>query len=390
MRGGGERALKREEELSSKDIALRDELRKLRSLLRILREINRTRDLNSLLRLLARETSSVLDAERSTVFLKDAETDELWSIVAEGEKEQIRMPSGSGMAGYVYQTGEALIIQDVAEDARFNPEIDRKTGFRTRNALTVPIIDPDGKVLGSFQVVNKLKGSFGESDSEFLEAIANEAAISIENVQLFESRKRMFDSLIDALAESIESRDPLTAGHSENAMRYAVHIAEYMGLPEEQCEAIKYAALLHDYGKIGIPDSVLRKPGPERLNDEEYAIIRKHVEYTRKILSRIDFEEALRDVPTYATQHHERASGNGYPEGLRLEEISLGGRIIAVADVYEALTSERHYRSPIDPVSAFRILRDGIGEEFDREPVVALRRFLIDEGVLSEEDFPGS
>ena len=368
------------------DTSLRGELKKLRSLLRILREINQTRDLHTLLGLLARETSNVIGVERSTVFLHDADADELWSIVAEGEREQIRIDAGTGMAGYVFRTGETLLIENATSDPRFNPRVDRKTGFTTRSALTVPIINPDGRILGSFQAVNKLRGPFDEEDEEFLEAIANEAAISIENVSLFESRKRMFESLIDALAESIESRDPLTAGHSENVMRYAVRIAEYMQLPPGQVEAIKYAALLHDYGKIAIPDSVLRKPGPERLTDEEYATIKKHVGYTGKILSRIDFEEGLRDVPTYATQHHERASGKGYPLGLKLEEISLGGRIIAVADVYEALTSERHYRSPLEPEAAFAILLEGIGSDFDREPVMALRQYLRDEGILG----PGS
>ncbi|MBN1433152.1 GAF domain-containing protein [Candidatus Fermentibacterales bacterium] len=371
------------------DSSLREELKKLRSLLRILREINQTRDLHSLLRLLARETSSVINAERSTVFLHDPDTDELWSIVAEGEKDQIRIGVGTGMAGFVFRSGETLLIPDVMEDTRFNPAIDQKTGFRTRSALTVPIVNPDGRTLGSFQVVNKLRGEFDDQDAEFLEAIANEAAISIENVQLYESRKRMFDSLIDALAESIESRDPLTAGHSENVMRYAVAIAEELGLPGSERETIKYAALLHDYGKIGIPDSVLRKPGPERLTPEEYTIIKKHVEYTHNILSRIDFEEGLRLVPLYATQHHERASGDGYPEGLVLDQISIGGRIIAVADVYEALTSERHYRSPLEPGAAYRILVEGIGTSFDADPVLALGRHLVEEGAISAADLPG-
>lgn len=361
---------------------LSDEQR-LRALLRILRAINQARDLRSLLWLLARETSQSLGAERSTVFLFDPDRRELWSFVAEGLSEQIWFDVGHGLAGHVFRTAKTLIVNDVADDDRFNPEIDRKTGFVTRSALTVPIINSRGVTIGVFQAVNKAGGAFDTSDAEFLEAVAGEAAITIENVQLYDGRRRMFESLIAALADSIEARDPLTAGHSRNVMRYVSGMADMMRLDSDDRRAVECAALLHDYGKIGVPDDILRKPGA--LTEAESALMRSHVDQTTRILSGIEFEEGLRDVPLFAAQHHERLDGSGYPGGISGEAISLGGRMIAVADVFEALTALRHYRKPMLPEAAFAAIARESGSAFDPMVVNALGRHLASEGVLSEE-----
>jgi HD-GYP domain-containing protein (c-di-GMP phosphodiesterase class II) len=341
------------------------EYRKLSAILRILRASEAARDLHSLVSLLASETTEVLDAERSTLFLHDPRTDELWSFLAEGESREIRFDADLGIAGHVFRTGVPVISNDARSDQRFNRAIDEKTGFTTRSLLTVPVRNAEGKVLGAFQVINKESGDFSEGDREFMEGMAAEASVTIENFQLFEARKRMFDSLINALAESIESRDPLTAGHSYEVMRYSVAIAREMGLDRDTIEAIRYSALLHDYGKIGVPDSILKKNGP--LTGEEREIIKTHVEHTRKILSNIDFEERLQAVPKYAVQHHERLNGSGYPDGLTAEEISIGGMIIAVADVYESLTSQRHYRDPMSTSEALDVIREGYGTLFSEE-----------------------
>jgi len=355
---------------------------RLRSLLKILREINQARDLRSLLSMLTNETTVTLAAERSSIFLYDESRKELWSFVAEGLSDQIWFDSGKGIAGRVFGSGRTLIVNDVAVDPYFNPEIDRKTGYSTRSALTVPIIDTRGETVGVFQAVNKIDGEFDAVDAEFLEAVAAEAAVTIENVRLYEHRRRMFESLITALAESIEARDPLTAGHSISVMRYARGISAQMGMPAEEQRAIEYAALLHDYGKIGVPDDVLRKPGP--LDMRETDLMRSHVEHTSRILSSIEFEESLRCVPRYAAEHHERLDGRGYPAGLKATQISLGGRIIAVADVFEALTSQRHYRKPMSSEDAFLAVATERGRSFDPEVVSALARHLVAEGRIRE------
>lgn len=362
------------------------EARQYRALRTITRAISRVRDLHTLVTLLAAETSRVLGVERSTVFLYSPRSDELWSYVAEGETEEIRFDAGQGIAGSVFRSRRTLVLDDVSRDQRFNRDIDMNTGFVTRNMITAPIINPSGQCIGVFQVINKKDGGFSPGDAEFLEVVATDTAVTIENVRLLESRKRMFESLIKALTVSIEARDPLTAGHSFDVTFLSGKIAEYMGVDDETAEAIYYAALLHDYGKLAVPDSILKKPGT--LSEEETSILRKHVQHTRIMLSSIEFEGMLEQVPVFASQHHERIDGRGYPEGLKGDEISLGGRIIAVADVFEALTAKRHYRDPYTLARTLNLLMEGVDSQFDRGAVMALRQYFIDIGKIRPEEVP--
>jgi HD-GYP domain-containing protein (c-di-GMP phosphodiesterase class II) len=169
----------------------------------------------------------------------------------------------------------------------------------------------------------------------------------------------------------------MTSGHSAKVTEYALGISDEMGLPKDYREAIRVAALLHDYGKIGIPDTILKKPG--RLTDEEYEIVKTHTDKTRRILEQINFEGIYSLVPEIAGCHHEKFDGSGYPNGLIGDEIPLGSRIIAVADFFEAITAERHYRGPMELDKAFDLLLDGAGRRFDPEVVDALCRFYARE-----------
>lgn len=354
--------------------------KRLRSLVDISRSLSKEVELSTLLAVVARRTSEAIGVERTSVFLHDRERRELWTVVAEGEPREIRIPEDAGIAGWVVARGEPAIVSDVTDDPRWNKDVDRKTGYTTRNILCVPMDDAQGERLGVFQCLNRMDGGFTEDDVKFLQAIASQAAIYIQNARLLEARKRMFDSLVDTLAETIESRDPLTAGHSRGVMRYAVGAAQKLGLPAENVEVIRYAALLHDYGKIGVPDHILRKP--TALTPAEYEVIKKHVLHTQQILARIHFEERLRDVPAVAAHHHERLDGSGYPKGLRGEDISPGGKVIAVADVFDAMTSRRHYRGPMRVTQAVELISEGAGTQFDADVIEALKRFLVEEGSL--------
>lgn len=359
--------------------------KRLRTLVDISRAFSAEVELAPLLSLVARRTSEAIGVERTSVWLHDPERHELWTVVAEGELEEIRMPDNVGIAGWVTREGKVAVVPDVRADDRWNPEIDKKTGFVTRNMLCVPMEDHRSGRIGVFQCVNRLTGDFVDEDVRFLQAIASQAAIYIQNTRLFEARKKMFDSLVAALAETIESRDPLTAGHSRNVMKYAVLIAKKLRLPADEVEVIRYAALLHDYGKIGVPDNILRKPST--LTADEYEIIKTHVLYTEQILARIHFETKLKTVPVVAAHHHERVNGSGYPKGLKGEAISIGGRIIAVADVFDAMTSRRHYRGPMSIPEVMKIIDDEAGITLDAAAVAALRQILIEEGRLEAGSF---
>ncbi len=359
--------------------------RRLRTLVDISRAFSEEVELSSLLALVARRASEAIGAERTSVWLHDAERHELWTVVAEGELRELRMADDVGVAGWVMKRGEPVVVPDVSRDGRWNPELDKETGYITRNIMCVPMEDPHGERTGVFQCLNRAEGDLTDDDVKFLHAIASQAAIYIENARLLTARKEMFDSFVDTLAETIESRDPLTAGHSRNVMKYALGIAHELHLEAAYVEVIRYAALLHDYGKIGVPDEVLRKPSA--LTPEEYEVIKKHVTFTQQILARIQFEDRLRDVPVMAAHHHERIDGSGYPNGLAGEDISLGGKVIAVADAFDAMTSRRHYRVAMTVPEAVKIIEDSIGLQFDADVAAALKRYLVAEGRLEINTF---
>ncbi len=359
--------------------------KRLRTLVDISRALSEEVELSSLLALVARRTSEAMGVERTSVWLHDRARAELWTIVAEGELREIRMADNAGIAGWVAMSGEPAVVRDVTVDPRWNRDVDRRTGYVTRNMMCVPMEDSRGERVGVIQCVNRPVGDYDEEDLKFQQAIASQAAVYIQNANLFEARKRMFDSLVDTLAETIESRDPLTAGHSRTVMKYAVAVARKLGLSPDEVEVIRYAALLHDYGKIGVPDLILRKPSS--LTPEEYEIIKTHVLYTQQILCHIQFEDRLRDVPQVAAHHHERLDGSGYPKRLRDGEISVGGKVIAVADVFDAMTSRRHYRGPMTVPEAIKLVEDQAGTALDATAVAALRRVLIEEGRLATGSF---
>ena len=209
-----------------------------------------------------------------------------------------------------------------------------------------------------------------QSDISLLMGIAPVIGISIHNANLLEAKFSQFSSFLKVMAASIDARDPLTAGHSEKVTQYSVEICNQIGLSAAECEMIRVAALLHDYGKIGVPDAILKKNG--KLSDMEYEIVKTHCYKTRDILDQVNFEGIYRQVPEIAGAHHEKIDGTGYPKGLKGKTIPIGAKIIAVADFFEAVTSMRHYREPMPTEEAFRLLREGSGSHFDKRIVEAL------------------
>ncbi len=224
--------------------------------------------------------------------------------------------------------------------------------------------------LGVLAVDNiKSKKPLAERDRNLLMGVAHLIGISLHNAELIEMKEAQFKSLLKTLAASIDARDPLTAGHSQQVTEYAVGICRELGLSKERCEVVQVAALLHDYGKIGVPDAILKKPG--RLNDQEYKVIQTHVDHTRKILNEITFEGGFDQIPEIASSHHERLDGRGYPQGLHREDIAFESCIISVADVFEAITAKRHYREPMPLERAFGLLFEKRGKEFAPQVVDA-------------------
>jgi putative nucleotidyltransferase with HDIG domain len=189
--------------------------------------------------------------------------------------------------------------------------------------------------------------------------------------------EQTFSETLGVLAETIDCRDPYTAGHSRRVADYSLVMAKRLGLSSQEQNTIESSALLHDIGKIGIPDAVLLKP--DRLDDDEFAIMREHPKIGAEILARI---ASMEDVTRCVLHHHERFDGRGYPGGLSGDDIPFGSRIICVADAFDAMTTDRPYRRGLSVAVATATLREGAGSQFDRRCVVTFLE-LVAEGAIA-------
>lgn len=242
--------------------------------------------------------------------------------------------------------------------------------LRANSFICCPITYEE-KTYGVLAVDNvKSKRPLVERDVNLLDGIAHFVGISLHNIDLIESKQGQFESLLRVLAASIDARDSLTAGHSEKVTEYSIGICQELGMDQESQYLVRVAALLHDYGKIGVPDSILKKPG--KLTQEEYEVVKTHAMISKQILEQISFEGLLTQVPRIAGCHHERLDGSGYPDGLAGNEIPWEAQIISVADFFEAITAKRHYRDPMPVDVAFDLLFEKSGVQFDPRIVKAL------------------
>jgi HD-GYP domain-containing protein (c-di-GMP phosphodiesterase class II) len=454
---------------------------KLTSVLDVAKAMAAARNLDLLLPLIIHEAAKVVDADRCTLFILDRDRGELWSKIAQGAAKEIRVKLGRGIAGTVAETGEAINITDAYQDPRFNRDVDLTTGYHTRTVLCVPMRDANGDVTGVLQALNKREGTFGEEDTELLLALGGQAAGAIENALLHEEISRLFEGFVAASVVAIESRDPTTAGHSGRVASLTVGLAQALEhvdrgpyaqvrFSTQDVQEIRYASLLHDFGKVGVREPVLvkaeklyphelavlearfevarkdlalksyqrrlasvgllgdkalpeveaeeerrlarelaeldemrdfvlacNKPtvmardgferlaevarlnfhdgfGRERpllipreleclsiprgsLSAEERTEIESHVTHTFRFLSQIPWTRALRRVPSIAYAHHERLNGKGYPRSISAEDIPVQSKMMAIADVYDALTaSDRPYKKAVPTVQALSIL----------------------------------
>lgn len=235
------------------------------------------------------------------------------------------------------------------------------------------------------QVLNKSNNRhFDHNDEMILQAIISQVAIALDNSYLLDELQVSFDRSIRTLAATVDAKHPLTAGHSQRVAEFSLMIGCELGLENNELEVIKYAGLLHDIGKIGIPDEVLLKRGT--FTDPEREIMKTHATKTREILENFHFPSNLKKVPLIASQHHEKVNGLGYPEGLRDADLPVGSKILAVADVFDALTSQRDYskyegkkkmgRAPMPLTKAVSIIKNDAGVHFDPRVVNAFLRRL--------------
>lgn len=242
-----------------------------------------------------------------------------------------------------------------------------------RSILYVPLV-VDGAAMGAFIMASiGERKSLGTSDIDLCRTLAHQISMAVANAQLHQSLldanrhlARAYDETLEGWAAALEMRDNETKGHADRVERLTMDLVARLGVPPEAWEHVRRGTLLHDIGKMGVPDSILQKPGP--LTDEEWAIMKTHPQKALDMLGAIDFLVPALDIPY---SHHERWDGTGYPRGLAGEEIPLVARIFAVVDVYDALTSDRHYRRGWSHEQALAHIRQESGRHFDPAVVEA-------------------
>jgi HD-GYP domain-containing protein (c-di-GMP phosphodiesterase class II) len=327
------------------------------------RKVGEVSELSQLVEHTVKMCRRALKAAASSVLLYEDKNHGLYFEVAQGEAgkvlKKISIDAKTGIAGWVFGHGSPLIVNDVSQDPRFDCSTDNTSGFITRSIICVPLI-VHRKTIGVLEVLNKLDGSdFTEKDVEILESLVSLAAIALENSNLHKSVLSGYKSTIAALAAAIDAKDSSTCGHSRRVMEYALMCGRELLLSKKNLEVLEYAGILHDIGKIGISDNILCKPAA--LTCEEYNIIRNHSLIGGNILKDIPFLEEVRGLVLH---HHERFDGKGYPAGLRGEEIPMGARLLAVADTFDTMTTDRYYRAALSEECAITEIKRCSGSQF--------------------------
>jgi HD-GYP domain-containing protein (c-di-GMP phosphodiesterase class II) len=264
--------------LETGDAAASDAPR-MRSLLKAISELSGELELDVLLARAMEVSTRLVEADRSSLFIYDHERDELWSKIAQGiDTHSLRFPAAKGLAGAAAHGGIIVNVPDAHKDERFNPEFDRATGYTTRSVLCVPMKDVGGRILGVIQVLNHSGGGpFGPRDEEMLSALGSHVAVFIENARLHEAIETLFESFVRSASTAIEERDPTTSGHSKRVAKYALRLARAAHeknvsvFTRARMRQLRYAALLHDFGKIGVRESVLTKRN--KLTDEGLELV---------------------------------------------------------------------------------------------------------------------
>jgi HD-GYP domain-containing protein (c-di-GMP phosphodiesterase class II) len=347
-------------------------------------------DLNKLLEMIVREARHFTGADAGSLYLREG--DALRFAVSQNDTLKERLgPDGeralfssftlqiseASIAGYTASNKKNLNIPNVyaISDAAlygFNPDFDQRNDYRTRSVLTVPMLDHREEVLGVLQLINATKDgqvvAFESEREDLVRSLASQAAVAVNNARLTTEIKRVHLDTIYRLSVAAEYKDKDTAAHIRRMSHYSAALARKLGWDDDRVELLLYAAPMHDVGKIGIPDSVLLKPG--KLNAEEWKIMQEHTTIGARIMA--DSESPLlRFSETVAITHHEKWNGSGYPNGTKGEDIPQVGRIVAVADAFDALSSKRVYKGALALEESLKIIQSDAGTHFDPECAAA-------------------
>jgi HD-GYP domain-containing protein (c-di-GMP phosphodiesterase class II) len=332
--------------------------------------LNSTLDPKEIRRRAMEAATRLMKAEAGSLLLIHEEKCNLYFEVALGEREEdiktISLNFGEGIAGWVAQHGKPLIVNSPKKDRRFFKGVDERTEFKTRNIICVPVRVKE-KTIGVLEAINKKgKGRFNREDLSLFTSLADQVAIALDNSRLYQELEETFFQTAESLADAIEKRDPHTGGHTQRVTLYSQAIAKYLQLTPLERKWVKITSVLHDIGKIGIEDDILKKPKP--LSPEEFHIIKRHSNMGAEIIEHV---RQLKEIIPGVKYHHEQVDGKGYPDGLRGEDIPILAKIVAVSDTYDAMTTDRPYRKALDKKMAIEELKRCSGTQLDKEVVEA-------------------
>jgi putative nucleotidyltransferase with HDIG domain len=360
-------------------------LQKMERLMEINITLNSTLALAEVLDLIIAKAVEMLECEAGSILLCNKEENCLmFSASTSADSKtlaQIHIPLTDSLAGTIYSKNIPLVVNDVDQDLRHNASVAAQIRFQTRSLLGVPMRIQD-RVIGVLEALNKKEGIFTEEDVKILTAIASQAAVAIENAQLVEALQESYETTLEGWAAALDLRDKETEGHSQRVTLLAVRLAQEIGMSREEVVYLRQGALLHDIGKMGVPDRILHKHGP--LTEQEKAIMRLHPVNAYKMLYPITHLRPALDIP-YC--HHEKWDGSGYPSGLKGEEIPLAARIFTIIDVWDALRSDRPYRKAWPVKKTVAYLQEQAGTSFDPQLVerfVALLPSMLDKAFKGE------
>lgn len=300
-----------------------------------------------------------------------------WAGAEEGFLSAIKVtwddsPLGQGVVGTAIKTGQPSLIDDISTDQRTLPwrQVGQQRGYASVMAL--PLVY-EGETLGILCVYSDKKRAFGPEEMEFLNQVAGDIAVGVRSFRLEQELVQgvikfqvIVMQTVEAIASMAEMRDPYTAGHQRGVTRLTCALARKLGLADDQIEGIRVAGFLHDIGKIVVPAEILNRPG--KLSEFEIRLIRTHPRAGYDILHKIDFPWPVAQI---VLQHHERLNGSGYPQGLTSPDILLEARILAVADVVEAMAAHRPYRPGLGVDKALEEITINQGILYDPQVVEA-------------------
>ena len=367
------------EDLVVRNKELRFQVFSLETLMGLTHQLNSSLDLEALLGTMILSVVGQLRVNSACLFLTDRREDpkrlDAWTFkgVKEDLVRSIHFLYEDEFIRAILPTegeeGRPVRLQDLSED----PSLERSVGplYAAGFTLVCPVMMKE-KLTAILAVGEKVSGQdFQSTDLEMVKALSESAGIAIENARLFKDLQETYLATVRVLVSTIEAKDPYTHGHTERVAQYAVGIAKAMDFSQDKIQTIQLGAFLHDIGKLHTSDSILHKPGA--LTDEEWRLVKAHPVRGAQMLQGVKFLEKATDLVRH---HHERVDGKGYPDGLRGDEITIGAKIVNVADAFDAMTTDRPYRAGLTMDQAIAQFEEKAGTQFAAEVVEVLVRSL--------------